>query len=112
MTIHAGEVPTDASPMSVKNSIDLLHARRIGHGLHVMRDTETVGYTRDKGIVYEICPNSNVLTNAVPSLAAHPVRAMIEAGLKVKQPHINRWRLGLLLFCSRVSPWSAGVPEH
>ncbi|MHB1458094.1 MAG: adenosine deaminase [Armatimonadota bacterium] len=80
ITVHAGE---DDGPQSVKNAIKYLGAKRIGHGVRIIQDPEVVRLAVDKGVVLEICPTSNVLTHAVPSLDEHPIRRLYDAGVKV-----------------------------
>jgi aminodeoxyfutalosine deaminase len=36
---------------------------------------------RDRGIVLDVCPTSNVLLRAVPSLEAHPLRQLVDFGI-------------------------------
>jgi len=36
---------------------------------------------RDRGVVLDICPTSNVLLKAVPSLAEHPLRQLVDFGI-------------------------------
>jgi aminodeoxyfutalosine deaminase len=36
---------------------------------------------RDRGIVLDVCPTSNVLLKAVPSLEAHPLRQLVDFGI-------------------------------
>ena len=38
---------------------------------------------RDEQVPLEVCPSSNVVLDLVPSLAAHPLPALVEAGLVV-----------------------------
>ena len=42
-----------------------------------------IRWAADEGICFEQCPTSNVLTGAVPSYAAHPIRRFLEAGCDV-----------------------------
>jgi len=44
-----------------------------------------------------VCPTSNVHTGAVPSIAAHPIREMIESGLSVSCSTDNRLMSGVTL---------------
>ncbi|MCI0632799.1 MAG: adenosine deaminase [Actinobacteria bacterium] len=75
---HAGET---RGPDSIRQAIDALVADRIGHGIRVLEDTELVRQIRDRGIAFDVCPTSNVMTRSVPNLAAHPLPAMLDAGL-------------------------------
>jgi adenosine deaminase len=77
---HAGEV---AGPESVWGAIRALHAERIGHGVRAIADPALMAYLRDHRIPLEVCPTSNVCTGAVPSLEAHPVRLLYDAGVYI-----------------------------
>jgi adenosine deaminase len=92
ITAHAGEVRIKESPAFVKESIEVLGARRIGHGLQIIHDSKIVEFVRDRGVVLELCPTSNVITNAVGSLEEHPIRRLMKAGVRVTlnsdDPHI------------------------
>ncbi|MGI8589118.1 MAG: adenosine deaminase [Chloroflexia bacterium] len=76
---HAGEV---AGPESVWEVLEF-DPPRIGHGIHSIGDPALVARLRDRGIVLEICPTSNVCLNNVPILAAHPLRLFWDAGVPV-----------------------------
>lgn len=80
ITVHAGEV---GPATNVRDAIRLVGADRIGHGIRVLDDPETVEFARGAGTVFEVCPTSNVQTGAAPSIEAHPIAKMGEAGLAV-----------------------------
>ncbi len=61
ITIHAGEA---ASAQSIWHAVYKLNALRIGHGLRLVEDLALLGYCVREGICMELCPNSNLLTNA------------------------------------------------
>ena len=71
ITIHAGE---SAGPANIRTAILQLHAMRIGHGVHIVQDLEMMRLARDKGVLLEMCPTSNVQTGAIASLSEHPLR--------------------------------------
>ena len=77
---HAGET-TGAE--TVWEAIDFLHADRIGHGIRSMDDPRLVAYLAERQLPVDVSPTSNVRTRCVPSLAAHPLPSMLEAGLFV-----------------------------
>jgi len=77
---HAGET---TGPETIWDAIRHLHAERIGHGISCVRDPELVAYLAEHRIPLEVSPTSNVRTRAVPSLAVHPLPALVEAGVAV-----------------------------
>ena len=79
ISTHAGET-TDST--SIWGAIEL-GAERIGHGIRAAGDTSLMRHLRDNDIPLEICISSNVATGAVPSLEAHPVRQLYEAGVPI-----------------------------
>ena len=76
---HAGEV---AGPASVRGALDALGADRIRHGFRAAEDPELVDELRDRGIVLDVCPVSNVRTDSVRSLEEHPLRELAAAGVR------------------------------
>jgi adenosine deaminase len=78
LEVHAGEM---GPPSSVVESLDILHADRIGHGVSAIQDPALVErYVRDR-VVLDVCPTSNVAIGEYPSLEAHPMRAFWDAGV-------------------------------
>lgn len=78
-TIHSGE----AGPASeVRRSIEL-GATRIGHGIHCVEDTDVEKLARDSRVLLEVCPTSNVQTNAISDYSAHPLREFYDSGIMV-----------------------------
>jgi aminodeoxyfutalosine deaminase len=76
---HAGEV---AGPASVRGALDALGADRIRHGIRSVEDPALVAELRDREIVLDVCPISNVRTGAVASLEEHPLRQLLDAGVR------------------------------
>ncbi len=77
---HAGET---TGPQTVWDSLRLLGAERIGHGISAARDPELLRHLATVGIALEVCPSSNIATGAVASLADHPLPAFVAAGVPV-----------------------------
>lgn len=80
ITVHAGEA---GSAANVAEAILKLGATRIGHGIRVVDDPNVVTLAKERGVVFEVCPTSNVHTGAVNSLEEHPLKEMVEEGLLV-----------------------------
>jgi adenosine deaminase len=57
--------------------------QRIGHGIRSMDDPRLVAYLRERQLPVDVSPTSNVRTRCVPSLKAHPLPSMLDAGLFV-----------------------------
>ncbi len=79
LTIHAGET---AGAESVWRAV-LLGAERIGHGIRAADDPALLAYLREREIPLEICVSSNVATGVLPSIAAHPLRRIYDAGVPI-----------------------------
>ncbi|HEY7523656.1 MAG TPA: adenosine deaminase family protein [Candidatus Limnocylindrales bacterium] len=62
ITVHTGESgPVD----EVARVVELLEPDRIGHGVKAAYDPRAMGMIRERGIVLEICPTSNLNTRVV-----------------------------------------------
>jgi aminodeoxyfutalosine deaminase len=75
---HAGEV---AGPASVRGALDGLRADRIRHGIRAVEDASLVDELRDRELVLDVCPLSNLKTGAVESLEQHPLPRLVAAGV-------------------------------
>lgn len=80
ITIHAGEA---ASGQNVADSIELLGAERIGHGVRIFDNSNAYGIVIDRGILLEICPTSNIQTSTVERMDAHPFIDYYKKGINV-----------------------------
>jgi adenosine deaminase len=80
VTIHAGE---EGPASYIREAIDLLEVDRIDHGVTCMDDPDLVRDLAARGIPLTVCPLSNVRLRVFPSIAAHPFRRMLDAGLNV-----------------------------
>jgi aminodeoxyfutalosine deaminase len=77
---HAGET---TGPETVWESLRLLGAERIGHGIRAIEDPALVAALAKTGVPLELCPTSNLRTGVVASLADHPFPALDAAGVTV-----------------------------
>lgn len=77
---HAGEV---VGPSSVWGAVDALHVERLGHGIRSIEDPALVAHLRDRGVVLDVCPSSNICTGAAASWDQHPLPSLYAAGVTV-----------------------------
>jgi len=66
ITIHTGEV---TGPGEILEVILLLKPDRIGHGVRAIEDNNLLKEIKNRGIVLEVCPSSNVHTGVVKNLS-------------------------------------------
>jgi adenosine deaminase len=78
-TPHAGELD---GPASVRGAIDALSAHRLQHGIRCIEDPALVEELVARGTCLDVCPTSNVALSVVPSLAEHPLPALLAAGVR------------------------------
>ena len=77
---HAGE---HAGAERVRAVVERLHATRIGHGVRCLEDPGVVKLLRDRGVVLEVCPTSNIALGVAASWATHPLPRLLDASLEV-----------------------------
>src|SRR5215218_4106767 len=82
VTIHVGEEGGDVGREEIGDVIEALKPDRIGHGILAAGDDELMRELRDREIVLEICPTSNLLTKALPDEEAvrDTLRTFADAG--------------------------------
>lgn len=101
-TIHAGEA---AGPESIWEAVQLMRADRIGHGVRIVEDLTDgevapgtlAAYMRDRRIVLEVCPTSNLQTGIAGSYAEHPFGLLERLGFAVTVSCDNRLMSGTSL---------------
>lgn len=92
---HAGE---HAGPESVWGAIRALSAERIAHGVRAIEDPALVSYLVEHRIALDVCPTSNVRLGVYPSLAEHPLRRLMAAGVPVTVNSDNPTMFGVTLY--------------
>lgn len=81
-TIHAGEAEGIlCAKDSILAAIDM-GAKRIGHGILCYRDEALMKQIREKRIGLEICPTSNICTEAFCTIKDFPYLTLLENGIK------------------------------
>jgi adenosine deaminase len=81
LTAHACE---DAPAQNITTCLDVLGCERIDHGYHILGDDKVVERCRDEGITFTVCPTATAVCYFDPNdYTTHPIREMVEKGLKV-----------------------------
>ena len=81
VTVHAGEV---GGPDEVREAVEALEPTRIGHGVRSARDPRVMAMLRERGVVLEVCPSSNLNTRVIgsyPELRT-VIRALVDNGVR------------------------------
>jgi len=77
-TAHAGEA---AGAASVRQTLEHFQPSRIGHGIRSIEDPQLIEHLAARRIHLEVCPSSNVQTNAVATYDTHPIARLVAAGV-------------------------------
>ena len=77
---HAGE---EGPPQYIREALELLRVQRIDHGNSVLEDPDLTVELSQRNIPLTICPLSNLKLGVVSDLAHHPLRKMLDVGLRV-----------------------------
>ncbi len=75
---HAGE---EGPPEYVAEALDLLRVARIDHGIRALEDPVLIARLVRDAVPLTVCPLSNLKLKVVDDMAAHPLKAMLDAGL-------------------------------
>lgn len=75
---HAGETVGAAS---VRSALDALGAERIGHGVRALEEPALIERLRREQIPLEVSPHANYCLGVVPHHEAHPIGALVAAGV-------------------------------
>jgi len=79
-TVHAGE---EGPPAYIREALDMLPVERIDHGVTACQDEALLERLVADQISLTVCPLSNLRLKGVPSLQAHPIKKMLDRGLRV-----------------------------
>ena len=76
---HAGE---EGPPEYVYQALDLLKVDRIDHGNRALEDEALTQRIAKEGMALTVCPLSNLKLCVVDDLVNHPIKKMLDAGIK------------------------------
>lgn len=77
ITIHAGEAGgNDEIITAIQNG-----ASRIGHGVHLAFDKETIDLVKENNVCFEFCPTSNLQTKSLKTYDDVPIKSFLKANI-------------------------------
>lgn len=77
---HVGEF-SDAK--SVRDFIEYFDLDEVQHGIGAAQDEKVIEFIKQRNVRLNITPASNVMLSAVPSLEEHPIKKLVQSGVKV-----------------------------
>ncbi|MBL0422650.1 adenosine deaminase [Ramlibacter sp. AW1] len=77
---HAGE---EGPAAYVRESVELLGVERVDHGNASLQDAALLRTLAQRQTPLTVCPLSNLKLNVVSSIEAHPLKQLMDAGLRV-----------------------------
>ena len=78
--VHAGE---QLGAEYIKECILDFNPKQIQHGIHIIEDERVMKLAKDREIVFNVCPTSNVILGYAKNIKEHPIKQMVDYGLKV-----------------------------
>lgn len=76
---HAGE---EGPPAYVREALDLLQVNRIDHGNRLLEDQTLIDRVAKSGMALTVCPLSNLKLCVVKDIRQHPIKKMLDLGIK------------------------------
>jgi len=79
LVAHAGE---EGPPEYVREALDILHVDRLDHGNRSLEDAALVTRLAREKVTLTVCPLSNLKLCVVNDLKQHPLKRMLDLGLR------------------------------
>jgi adenosine deaminase len=80
LTVHAGEA---GGAENVRQAVVEMGAKRIGHGVRSIENSDVIKLLRDESVALEVCPTSNLQTGVMHNFSHHPLRDLYLLGVRV-----------------------------
>lgn len=77
---HVGEF---GGAEEIRRTVEVLDLDEIQHGIGAAESAEVMRWLSENQIRLNVCPTSNVMLDAVPDLASHPIRVLFDNGVSV-----------------------------
>ena len=78
--MHAGETGTAED---VRRAVEVLGLSEVHHGISASTSKDTMRFLADNRIQLNVCPSSNVMLGYVKDYRDHPIRVLVENGVRV-----------------------------
>ena len=78
--IHVGET---GSAEDVRRAVEVLGLSEVHHGINATTSKDTMRFLADNGIQVNVCPSSNVMLGFAKDYKTHPIKTLVENGVKV-----------------------------
>ena len=77
---HVGEF---GGAEEVRRTVEVLDLDEVQHGIGAAESVEVMRWLSENQTQLNVCPTSNVMLDAVPDLASHPIRILFDNGVPV-----------------------------
>ena len=77
---HVGEF---GNADDVIDTIEYLDLDVVQHGINIVSSKDGMIYAKERGVIFNVCPTSNIVLKRAKSFNEHPIRLMYDIGLKV-----------------------------
>lgn len=78
--VHCGE---QLGADYIRQCIIDFNPKQIQHGISIIKDKKVMELAKERNIVFNVCPTSNLVLNYAKDIATHPIKQMVDFGLKV-----------------------------
>jgi len=77
---HVGE---SQGAENIRNAILQMGVKHVAHGIKIVCHIDILKLAKDRGVCFDLAVTSNKVTGVWPNLSTHPIKDMLEYGLKV-----------------------------
>jgi len=77
---HVGEF---SNANSVRHFVEFFDLDEVQHGIGAAQDDKVIEFLAKRKVRCNVCPQSNYILGSVPSLEAHPIKKMLDAGVPI-----------------------------
>lgn len=77
---HVGEF---GSAEDVRRAVELLSLDEVHHGIAAAKSKDVMRYLREREVILNVCPMSNIMLRRVDSYNKHPIRQLYDSGVYV-----------------------------